>query len=93
MAEMLRKSDHLRILFPQWLAILSFRGRKALILLSLAASATLLQPETAPDIDAEEKLEAAIHSEIVLGDLRGAMLYSLAAAPDAERALRRRDSK
>ena len=88
MAEMLRKSDHLRTLFPQSLAILFFRGRQALVLISLAASATVLHPETAPDIDAEEKLEAAIHTEIVLGDLRGAMAqYQALAAHPLDKAI------
>jgi hypothetical protein len=79
MAKMLRKSDQLAIIVRQWFDMLFtratlIRARRALILTVLGTSATAaLWPATATGVDIEERLEAAIQWEIVLGDLKGAM--------------------
>lgn len=57
--------------------MLSSRGRRTLILLTLpvliASFSVVLSSATATEADPERRLEAAIHREIVLGDLKGAM--------------------
>src|SRR5271166_3274852 len=63
---MLLKSDQSAIVLRQWFSMLFTRGRLVLILAALGTAA-------AAGVDSEQKLEAAIHQEIVLGDLKGAM--------------------
>jgi hypothetical protein len=101
MAKMLRKSDQLAIIVRHWFDMLFtratlIRARRALILTVLGTSAAAaLWPATATGVDIEEKLEAAIHREIVLGDLKGAMAQYLsviresASKPSVARALYR----
>jgi hypothetical protein len=72
------------------------RGRRTLILTVLIASVpTVLSSATATGADAEQRLEAAIQREIVLGDLKGAMtqyqsvIHEDASKPSVSRALYR----
>jgi len=86
--EMLLKSDQSTIVFTQWFSMLFTRGRLALVLTILGASA-------AASANFDERLEAAIHQEIVLGDLKGAMgqyqsvIRESASRPSVARALYR----
>ncbi len=88
MVEMLRKSDQTENFFPQWPVMLFTRGKRALILMGLGAlAATALRSVTATGVEAEERLEAAIHMEMVLGDLNGAMQqYHTVAANSSSKA-------
>jgi tetratricopeptide (TPR) repeat protein len=71
---MLRKSDQAGIVFPEWLAMLFTRRKRALIMIAIGASAaTALSPASVTAADFDERLEAAIHQEMVLGDLKAAM--------------------
>ena len=63
MAEMLHKSDSRRIGFPH--------GRSILLIEVALVAVLFAAPQT--NVDVEVQLEAAIHREMVLGDLKGAM--------------------
>ncbi len=96
MAKMLRKSDQVAIIVRHSFDMLFTRGRRALILTILGTSAAAaLWPATATGVDVEERVEAAIDREIVLGDLKGAMaqyqavIRESASRPSVARALYR----
>ena len=83
MAEMLPKSDTNRAANPRWLRKLWVVG--GFIVLPMAA---MLAAENGWRADPEEQLEAAIHREVVKGDLQGAMeryraILALPAKPPA----------
>ncbi len=68
MAENLLKSDTFAISLGCWLSILVLKGRRALVLTLLGG---MMVAGATDGLD--EKLEAAIHREVVLGELKGAM--------------------
>ncbi len=73
MAEMLHKSDQVEMALRHWLVMLISRGERAVVLAGLAASVTGALWAASPlGLDAEGRMEAAIHQEIVVGDLKGA---------------------
>src|SRR5258706_16270850 len=70
MAEILRKSDTFRTSIRLWFSMLTVWA-SALLLGIPVFLALLAAPAVQPDATLERQLEAAIHREIVLGDLKG----------------------
>ena len=74
MVEMLRKSDQAENFFPQWPVMLFTRRQTSVDLDGTRSVGRYSSPVGNRDgVEAEERLEAAIHMEMVLGDLNGAM--------------------
>lgn len=73
---MLPKRDQTRTMFPRWPRKLWIRGMRTIPIgvgAGVVMMAALIQMAAERPIDSEMQLESAIHREIVLGDLTGAM--------------------
>jgi hypothetical protein len=76
MAKTLRKSDEIAVVLRHWLAML-------LMALATAAAVWAATGTDGKQNDEEERLEAAIHQEVVAGDLKGAMVEYRAVIRDS----------
>lgn len=86
MAEMLRKSDAFPVATRHSTAMLFTRWpiRMCSIIATLAASLSVLTALLpAANVDMDERLESAIHREVVVGDLKGAMVQYQAVIRDS----------